>query len=103
MNITIQLFQFLRMATGHQEIKPPHVFLYLLLIEKWDSNLYGNPFYVHRSEIMHLAKIKSNRTFHRYMVDLRFIQLIEYEPMGSNSKVAKVSINKLSTSTFQTA
>lgn len=69
-----------------------HIGLYAAIVEYWQANGGQNPAYAYAHEIMPLAKISANTTYHKCIRDLHDFGYIFYEPSFKRNQRSKISL-----------
>ena len=81
------------MAASNEKIGTTHFGLFLAILQCWDEQQYDMPFYISRSKLMLLSKIKSTSTYHNCIKDLKESGVIIYEPSFHPGKWTSVTLN----------
>lgn len=75
-----------------ERLNPSHISLYMALFQAWNSCRFANEFFVNRKELMQIAKIGSNTTYHRCITDLHSWNYLSYFPSNNPFKGSKVKM-----------
>jgi hypothetical protein len=75
-----QLSGFYHSVADDPRISPTHISVYMALFQCWNLQSFQNPVEVNRREIMKLAKISGNATYHKCIRELGEYGYIEYLP-----------------------
>ena len=75
-----QLSGFYEAIADDPRIGTTHISLYMALFQYWNLNSFENPISITRQEVMVLAKISGNATYHKCMKDLVECGYIDYVP-----------------------
>ncbi|TWR26831.1 hypothetical protein FPZ42_07275 [Mucilaginibacter achroorhodeus] len=67
-----------------------HIGLFATLVEYWQANDFAEPLRAYAHEIMPLAKILANTTYHRCIRDLHDFGYINYEPSYKRNERSKI-------------
>ncbi|MFD0765398.1 hypothetical protein ACFQZI_11090 [Mucilaginibacter lutimaris] len=67
-----------------------HIGLFATLVAYWQANGYPSPIYAYAREIMPMAKILANTTYHRCIRDLHDFGYILYEPSYKRNERSKI-------------
>jgi len=67
-----------------------HIGVFAALLESWLENGAQNPLYAYSHEIMKVAKISAQRTYHRCIRDLHDFGYVRYEPSFKRNVRSKV-------------
>lgn len=86
----IVLVNFFESIKKDHRVDPVQISVFMALYQKWLFNGCINPLSVSCLEIMPLAKISGNATYHRAIRALAMYKYIKYEPSYSNRKESKV-------------
>lgn len=84
------LVNFFEAIKADQRVDPVQISVFMALYQKWLDNGCVNPLSISCPEIMPLAKISGNATYHRAIKALALYNYIRYEPSCSNRKESKV-------------
>jgi hypothetical protein len=79
-------------------LNPTHISLYMALFQEWNSCRFADEFYVNRRELMRVAKIGSNSTYHRCVTDLDSWNYLCYFPSNNPYKGSKIKMSIIETS-----
>ncbi|WP_445734019.1 hypothetical protein [Mariniflexile sp.] len=79
-------------------LNPTHISLYMALFQEWNSSRFADEFYVNRRELMRVAKIGSNSTYHRCVTDLDQWNYLSYFPSNNPYKGSKIKMSIIETS-----
>lgn len=91
MNIALSvLLNFFQAIKTDQRVDPVQISVFMALYQKWLDNDCVNPLVISCPEIMPLAKISGNATYHRAIRALASYKYIRYEPSYSNRKESQV-------------
>ena len=69
-----------------------HIGLYATIVAYWQSHGAQNPVRAYAHEIMPLAKISANTTYHKCIRDLHDFGYILYEPSFKRNERSKISL-----------
>ena len=75
-----QLMAFYVAIVDDKAITTSHISLYMALFKCWNLNNNQNPVSINRQEIMQIAKINGQATYHKCMKELQDLGYIEYRP-----------------------
>jgi hypothetical protein len=89
-NALTVLVNFFEAIKADQRVDPVQISVFMALYQKWLDNGCVNPLLISCPEIMPLAKISGNATYHRAIRALALYKYIRYEPSCSNRKESKV-------------
>jgi hypothetical protein len=67
-------------------ISTTHIGIYAALLQYWIENDGANPLFAYSYEIMILAKVSAQATYHRSIKDLHAYGYIRYEPSFKRNK-----------------
>ncbi|MBN8879880.1 MAG: hypothetical protein J0I32_20215 [Sphingobacteriales bacterium] len=70
-----------------------HLALYMALFHFWKGKNYISPIGLFASEVMKVAKISSNATYHRLIKELHDYGYIKYEPSFYKYSASKVFLS----------
>ena len=82
-------------------LNPSHISLYIALFRVWNSNRFGEVFYIYRDEVMRFSKIGSKTTYHRCIRDLSNWNYIMYLPSKNPYKGSQIKLANFGTSSRQ--
>jgi hypothetical protein len=71
-------------------ISTTHIGIYAALLQYWQEHDCNNPIKAYSREIMRIAKISAQRTYHRRVKDLNEYGYIRYEPSFKRNSPSKV-------------
>jgi hypothetical protein len=71
-------------------ISTTHIGIYAALLQYWQKNGYPNPLCVYSYEIMSIAKISAQATYHRTIKQLNEFGYIKYEPSFKRNQPSKL-------------
>ena len=71
---------------------PSHISLYMALFRQWNLNRFPKVFFIHRDEIMQLAKIGSHTTYHKCIRELHTWSYLQYLPSHNNFLGSKIKM-----------
>lgn len=91
MNYIKHINNIMQMFYEDDDLIPTHVSLYMALFQVWNHNRFKNPIYIHRNEIMKMAKIHSLTTYTKCIRELQKWQYIDYQP--SHNPITGTKIN----------
>lgn len=80
MNCAGKLETFVTATTRDCRINRGHLALYLALLHFWEQSECSNPISLFGQQVMPVAKISSNATYHRLIRDLHDFGYIRYCP-----------------------
>jgi len=81
--------------TSDKRIGVWHISLYLALLYRWHENEYVNPIQITRREIMKLAHVGSNVTYHKLIKQLQEFEYIKYLPSYHPTLGSQVYLGKI--------
>ncbi|MDB5143057.1 MAG: hypothetical protein JWQ66_1770 [Mucilaginibacter sp.] len=90
------LSDFFRAIRKDARINTTHIGIYAALLQYWQENECQNPLSAFSYEVMRIAKVSAQATYHRSVRDLHSFGYIRYEPSfkrNSRSKIYLLSIN----------
>ena len=90
-----QLSWFFLVSQKDCRIKSTHILLYLAVFECWNQNQFQSPVFISRRKIMHMSKIHSIVTYHKYMSELHEYGYIVYESSYHPRRGTKVWVNPI--------
>lgn len=67
-----------------------HIGFLAALVRYWQLQDGENPFFLHKNELMQIAKISSPTTYHKCVRDLHDFGYIRYEPCYKRNQYSKV-------------
>jgi len=73
-------------------LNPTHISLYMALFQLWNISRFPPVYYVHREELMTMAKIGSKGTYHRCLKNLHQWSYIVYLPSHNPYKSSRVKL-----------
>ena len=82
-------------------LNPSHISLYMALFQLWNFNRFIDIFYIHRNEVMELAKLGSHTTYHKCLKQLDHWKYIQYLPSHNPFKGSQVRLYNFETSDKQ--
>ena len=88
----VSVERFLRVAADDDRLLSVHVALYVSICSLNSSEGSGMGFRVSRRELMRLAKIRSNATYHRRLKELVEFGFLVYEPSCDPYRASKVTL-----------
>lgn len=88
------LHEFVLKATKDCRITRGHLALYLALFYLWQNNGLDEPLMLYSHNVMPIAKISSNSTYHRLIKDLNDFGFIRYEPSYYKGKPSSIWLLK---------
>ena len=74
------LMTFYVSIVNDKRITTSHISLYMALFQTWNLNKNQNPVYISRKNIMRIAKINGQATYHKCIKELKEFGFIEYTP-----------------------
>lgn len=80
----------IRAATADQRLTTTDFSVYCALLSVWTDAKSENVVNISRSEIMHLAKIRSITTFHKCIKQLAQLNYVHYIPSFHPAKASKI-------------
>lgn len=90
-----QLMAFYVAIVNDKGITTSHISLYMALFKCWNLNNNQNPVPISRQEIMLIAKINGQATYHKCMKELQDLGYIKYRPSYHPKLGSQVYLNKL--------
>ncbi len=82
-------------------LNPTHISLYMALFQFWNINRFPDVFFIHREEVMQMAKIGSKATYHRCLRNLDDWKYILYMPSHNPYKGSQIKMLIFGTTTEQ--
>lgn len=79
-------------------LNPTHISLYVALFQYWNINRFRESFFIHREDVMSMAKIGSKATYHRCLKRLHDWKYIHYMPSHNPYKGSQIKMLKFDTS-----
>jgi len=73
-------------------LNPTHISLYMSLFQFWNINRFPTIFFIHREEVMQMAKIGSKATYHRCLRNLDNWKYILYMPSHNPYKGSQIKM-----------
>lgn len=73
-------------------ISVTHIAVYAAVLHYWQASGQVNPFRVYSYEIMRLAKVLANNTYHRTIRDLSAYGYLRYEPSFKRNEASLVRL-----------
>ncbi len=83
---------FLERVNHDGRIGPPHISLYIALLQCWSANAFTNPVKITRNEIMNHSKINAKATYHKCIKELHNYGYILYTPSHNSYYGSWVSL-----------
>ncbi len=87
-----QLMAFYVAILNDKGITTSHISLYMALFKCWNLNNNKNPVSINRQEVMQIAKINGQATYHKCIKDLSDYGYISYIPSFKRNQGSKVYI-----------
>lgn len=78
-----------------------HLSLYFALVHLWNLHRFPGMFFLHRQDVMELAKIGSKSTYHQCIKDLHHWGYLHYAPSHNPLKGSRVKMFKFGTTSGQ--
>lgn len=94
MNIDKLVYEFMDIAREDPSIGPSHISLYLTIVFLYQHHNRQMPIEFRAQQLMDGAKIRSTRTFYKYLQNLVEKKYIVYEPSHSPTKGSLIMINE---------
>jgi hypothetical protein len=76
-------------------IGPTHISVFAALINYWQQNGNCSPIRVYSFQVMEIAKIASNKTYHKCIRDLHAFGVIRYEPSFKKNQPSRIFFREL--------
>lgn len=92
MNKEDKIDLFISSATKDCRINKGHVALYVTLIHFWKGQNCINPLRLFGQQVMPVAKISSNSTYHRLIKELHEFGYINYSPSYYKAKASLIYV-----------
>ncbi len=90
MDFSKPLSDFFSAIETDPRISITHIGIYAALLQYWSEHRFENPVHVFSYDIMRIAKISANTTFHKAIRELSEYGYIKYEPSFKRNKGSKV-------------
>lgn len=90
-----QLTSFFASIVDDDRITTTHISLYMALFRSWNINNNQNPVSINRQNIMKVAKINGQATYHKCLKELTKLGYIEYIPSYHPVFGSQVWLNSL--------
>ncbi|MCM4156146.1 hypothetical protein [Gramella sp. AN32] len=90
MNYIKHLNAVFKRFSKDSSLNATHISVYMALFQSWNIHRFKELFYIHRDEIMEMAKIGSNPTYHRCLRKLHDQKYIQYLPSHNPYKGSRV-------------
>jgi hypothetical protein len=84
------LSRFFAAIEGDGRISVTHIGVFAALVKSWMANGSSNPLCAYSHEVMKVAKISAQRTYHRCIRDLHNYGYVKYEPSFKRNIRSKV-------------
>lgn len=92
MNYIKHLNAVFKQFSMDNRLNPTHISLYVALFQFWNIHRFPQQFYIHRDEVMKMAKIGSKATYHRCLKSLHNWKYIRYLPSHNPYKGSQVQM-----------
>lgn len=86
------LRNFLEGIKNDERIRTTHSAVFLTLYGLWLENNGQNPIAIKKKEVMAKAKIISQMTWHRTIIELNEYGYVDYQPTYNRTRVSTVSL-----------
>ena len=80
-------------ADQYKQVRTIHFGLYMALLECWNEQHCQSPFFISRSKLMALSRIRSTSTYHICIKNLQDCGAILYQPSYHPKKGTMVTLN----------
>jgi hypothetical protein len=92
LSLLMPLRNFLEGIKDDPRIRTTHTAVFLTLYGLWLDNNGNNPIPIMKRKVMEKAKIISQMTWHRTIIELNEYGYIEYQPTYNRTRISTVSL-----------